>query len=268
MLAAQSFGSPGASALLLVAGSGACMMSWEDEFCQGLAAGRHVVRFDQRGTGQSTMDFGPVGPDELAGDAIGLLDRLGIARAHLVGASAGGAVAQLMALGHGDRVASLTLLAASPEAPGGTALGLPGPSLRMRIALDDVEPPDWRDPESVAAHLVELARLRAGRERPFDSAAARALARRIVAHAADPRAGLSRPAAAGRPWHHRLPTLTVPTLVVHGTADPVVPFAHGEELAARIPGARLLPLPGAGHDLDRADWPVVIEAIRRHTGPP
>lgn len=270
----QLFGDRAAPAVLLVAGTGGCMMSWPDEFCTQLAAGgRCVIRYDQRDTGQSTVDAaraGRYGLRELAADAVAVLDGLGAARAHLVGASAGGAVAQLLALDHATRVASLTLLSTSPLAPGCTALALPGPSLRVRCELDDIEAPDWADPASVAEYLTEAARVRAGHERPFDRVGARALADRIVAHGTDLRVSLANHAALryGDPWHDRLATLTAPTLVVHGTADPLVPLAHGTELAARIPGARLLTLPGAGHDLARADWPVAIPAILRHTGPP
>jgi pimeloyl-ACP methyl ester carboxylesterase len=270
VLGVQAFGVRADPPILLLAGAGASMLAWDDELCAGLAdGGRFVVRYDQRDTGAATSF--PVGapgytvPD-LARDAVGLLDALGLPAAHLVGASLGGMVAQLVALDRPDRVASLTLVSTSPAPPGG-APDLPQPALRTLVELDDAEPPDWSDPGSVVAHLVELARIRGGPAGGFDPALARDRASREVAYTANLLAAVTNHAALrhGEPWRARLGGLRVPTLVLHGAADPLVPPGHARALAAEIPGARLLVLPRAGHDLGPADWAAVLPDLLRHT---
>jgi pimeloyl-ACP methyl ester carboxylesterase len=270
MLGVQTFGVRADSPVLLIAGAGASMLAWDDDVCADLAAGgRFVVRYDQRDTGTATSypaGAPGYGVPDLVRDAAGLLDALRLPPAHLVGASLGGMVAQLAALDHPDRVASVTLVSTSP-APPGSADDLPPPALRTLVELDDVEPPDWSDRESVVNHLVELARIRAGAAGGFDPAAARDRARREVAYTADPRAAVTNPAMLrhGRPWRARLAGLRVPALVLHGEADPLVPPGHARALAAEIPDAELLILPRAGHDLAPADWAAVLPTLLRHT---
>ncbi|MBV1849425.1 alpha/beta fold hydrolase [Catellatospora tritici] len=270
ILCVQTFGAPTDPALLLIAGSAAPMTVWEDEFCQELAdAGHHVVRFDQRDTGRSSVRLDSSSLADLVDDAVGLLDALDLKRAHVVGASMGGMVAQLLALDHPDRVATLTLIASSPAAPGADDSDLPPPSLRVRAELDDVDLPDWDDPASAAIYLVELATIRAGVVRPLDEDAARRMAERIVAHSADLATAMHRHSELdyGSPWRKRLGEVAVPVLVVHGGADPVLPVAHAWALARALPQVEVLVMPEAGHDLDRVDWPVVIPALLRHTAP-
>ena len=128
---------------------------------------------------------------------------------------------------------------------------------------------DWSDAESVVEYLVGYSRVLAGGQRPFDETAARELARRDVERARSFAAAQNHDAI---PHDERSPeapsSIDVPTLVIHGTADPMFPLGHGEALAAEIPGARLLQLDGAGHGLDRADWETVARAILEHTGAP
>jgi len=266
-LCTETFGDPADPPVLLIMGMGASMLWWEDGFCDALAAGeRFVIRYDHRDTGRSvTYELGRPGyggPD-LVADAAGVLDAYGIRAAHVVGLSMGGALAQVLTLDFPDRVASLVLVGTSPAGPGD---GLPPATDAYRefLAHNAV---DWNEAASVIESLVAEWRVLAGGRRPFDEAGVRALAAHDVARA-DRFASVSNHAIleGGGPWRHRLGSIAVPTLVVHGTVDPLFPIEHGEALAAEIPGARLLRLRDAGHGLDRADWDTVAAAILAHTG--
>src|SRR5439155_27159980 len=218
------FGAPADQPVVLIAGSGACMYSWPDEFCALLAGrGRFVVRYDHRDTGRSTAyPVGTVGYGlrDLAGDVFRLLDAHGLARAHLVGASMGGMVAQVAALREPARVASLTLLSTSPAPPGADCPELPPPSLRVRQELADVDWPDWSDRDGVVAYLVALARVRSG-PRGLDESNAIGIAGRTFDHASEPAAMTNHALLDyGPPWRERLAESSVPALVVHGSHDP------------------------------------------------
>jgi pimeloyl-ACP methyl ester carboxylesterase len=269
-LCVQTFGDPSDPAILLVAGASASMLAWDAEFCELLAGGsRYVIRYDHRDTGRSTTH--PPGEPpytlrDLAADVTGVLDALGIASAHLVGISLGGMIAQLTVLEQAARVASLTLVATSPG-EGADGPGLPPPALRVRTELADVDLPDWTGRASVVEYLVALARPLAGEADEFDEHT-----RRRVAGREFDRAGPALESAGnhayldhGPPWGWRLGRITAPTLVVHGTADPIHPVAHAHALLAAIPSATSLFLDGTGHELPRADWPEVVTALLRHT---
>ena len=155
---------------------------WQDDFCARLAAGpRYVIRYDHRDTGQSTS-YPPGAPgytgDDLVADAAALLDVLGVAPAHVVGQSMGGALAQLMALDHPERVASLTLVATSPAGPGDA--DLPPMTDEARAAFAAIAEPDWSDRAAVIDYLTEQWRALASRSRPFDEEGTRALCARVV----------------------------------------------------------------------------------------
>jgi pimeloyl-ACP methyl ester carboxylesterase len=266
-LCTEAFGDPADPPLLLVHGMSASMLWWDDELCAMLAAGgRFVIRYDHRDTGRSVAyppgRPGYSGPD-LVADAAGVLDVYGIARAHVVGESMGGALAQLLALDFPKRVASLVLVSTSPGGPGD---GLP-PASEAYAAFAAQAEPDWSHPRSVVEYVVAHARAVAG-ERPFDEARVRALVVRDVERARSVASAQNHALlSGGEPWRHRLGAIAVPTLVIHGTADPMFPLAHGRALADDIPGARLLVLDGAGHGLHRADWDAVVPAILDHTEP-
>ncbi|MCU7820926.1 alpha/beta fold hydrolase [Kitasatospora sp. DSM 101779] len=266
-LCTESFGDPADPAVLLVMGAGASMLWWEEGFCRMLAGGgRLVIRYDHRDTGRSTS-YPPGRPGytgaDLVDDAARVLDGYGIPAAHVAGVSAGGALAQLLALGAPDRVLSLVLISTSSAVPDDRELPAPTEEF-MRFASADG--PDPSDTEAVVAHQVAYARLLAGGRRPFDESAARDLVRREVERARDVAAARNHDTLA-EGEHPRTPlsSIAVPVLVVHGTADPMFPLAHGEALAERIPGARLLTLADAGHGVDRADWPAVVRAVLDHT---
>ena len=265
-LCAETFGDPEHPAILLISGAAASMDWWPDEFCARLAAGlRHVIRYDHRDTGRS-VTYPPGSPgydsDALTTDAQGLLDALGVGRAHLVGISMGGGIGQELAIEHGDRVATLTLIATSPISD---RAGLPPMSPDLRAYFDTVTPPDWSDRTAAIDHLVEFERVLAGPD--FDEAATREVAARVFDRSIDPAAGVVNHmilAGGDRTW--RLSDIRAPTLVIHGAVDPLFPLAHGRALAEDIPDARLLELPGVGHEVPPpSTWDVVVPALLRHT---
>lgn len=185
----------------------------------------------------------------------------------MVGVSAGGAMAQLLGLDFADRVSTLVLISTSPAIPVDRELPPPTADFSRFVAETKV---DWSDRESVIEYQVGYSRLLAGGHRAFDEAAWRDFVRRDVERA-DNVASLQNHdvMAHGNRPHPPLSSITMPTLVIHGTADPIFPLAHGHVLAEEVPGARLLPLDGAGHGVDRTDWATIVPAILRHTaGPP
>jgi pimeloyl-ACP methyl ester carboxylesterase len=266
-LCTESFGRPADPPIVLIMGVGASMLWWEEGLCRLLAdGGRFVIRYDHRDTGRSvTSERGR--PDytstDLVADAVGVLDAYGIAAAHVVGVSAGGAFAQLLALDCPDRVLSLVLISTSPATPG--ERGLPPATERFHrfVATATV---DWSDESSVVDYLVAYARMLAGGVRPFDETAAHELVRCDVERARDIAASENHGLAAeGDPPREPLSSIGVPTLVIHGTEDPMFPLEHGEVLVRELAEARLLTLAGAGHGVERADWETIARAILAHT---
>jgi pimeloyl-ACP methyl ester carboxylesterase len=268
-LCTEPFGDPADPPILLVMGIGGSMLWWEEGFCRMLAdGGRFVIRYDHRDTGRS-VTYEPGRPEytgaDLVADASGVLDAYGIAAAHVVGVSAGGAFAQVLALDFPGRVLSLVLISTSPATPGERAL--PSATERYARFLATAEV-DWSDAESVTEYLVEYSRTLAGGRRPFDEAAVSDLVRRDVERAHSIAASENHGAIPeGEVSREHLSSIAVPTLVIHGTADPMFPLKHGQALADEIPGARLLTLDGAGHGIDRADWGTIVRAIVEHTAP-
>jgi pimeloyl-ACP methyl ester carboxylesterase len=266
-LCAEAFGDPGDPPILLVMGTGASMEWWEEGFCRMLAdGGRFVVRYDHRDTGRS-VTYEPGRPGyggaDLLADAVGVLDAYEIPAAHVVGVSAGRAMAQLLALDFPERVLSLVLISTSLALSSDRELPPPTAEFTSFAAVVEV---DWSDAESVIEYLVDYGRVLAGGQRLFDEAALRALARRDVERARDFAAAQNHDLLHDEePSRTPFSSISVPTLVVHGSADPMFPIGHGEALAEEIPGARLLRLEGAGHGVERADWEAIVQAILEHT---
>jgi pimeloyl-ACP methyl ester carboxylesterase len=269
-LCVGTFGDPADPPILLIGGSSASMDWWEDEFCERLADGRRfVIRYDHRDTGQS-VTYEPGAPgytsDDLVADAVGVLDACGVPSAHIVGISMGGALAQLVALDYANKVASLTLIATSPAGPGPDDPDLPTMS-EETVARFAVEEPDWSDREAVVDYLTHLGRVSASASRPFDEAEFRELAGRIFDRTISMASSMKNHDVleGGDRWRERLAELRVPTLVIHGTEDPVLPYGNGVALANDIPDAELLTLEQTGHELPRAVWGIVVRAILDHT---
>ena len=266
-LCTESFGDPADPPILLVAGLGSSMLWWPEGFCRLLVEpGRFVIRYDQRDSGRSTT-YEPGRPGYTGGDllvdAVALLDDYGLAAAHLVGVSAGAALIQLLALDFPSRVLSLVLVSTTPATPDDRSLPPPGAAFTEFVGSAAV---DWSDSESVIDYLVAYTRVLAGDERPFEEAEVRDLVRCDFERAHDYAALQNHDLLEGddKP-RGPLSSIGVPALVIHGTADPIFPLPHGQALADEIPGARLLPLEGAGHGLQRADWDTIANAIVTHS---
>lgn len=266
-LCAQTFGDPADPAMLLIGGSEASMDWWDAEFCARLAAGgRYVIRYDTRDTGRSTT-FPPGRPAypgaALISDAVGVLDALGVPTAHLVGMSMGGGIAQHVAVKHPTRVASLTLISTTPGGPSGPAQpDLPPMSHELAEKFAQGDPaPDWSDRDAVIAYYVAGERAFAG-DLPVDEQWVREVVGRAWDRSPSMASAQNHWQLDGEPIRDRLGEITAPTLVLHGTADPLLPYPHGEALAREIPGARLVPLTGMGHQMPpRHLWDVVIPEI-------
>jgi pimeloyl-ACP methyl ester carboxylesterase len=266
-LCTEPFGDPADPPILLIMGIGGSMLWWEAGFCRLLAdGGRFVIRYDHRDTGRS-VTYEPGRPDytgaDLVADAVGVLDAYGIPAAHVVGVSAGGAFGQLLALDYRDRVLSLVLISTSPALPGDRRLPPSTERFTRFIATAQV---DWSDASSAIEYLIDYSRMLAGGQRPFDEPAIRELVRRDVERARNFAAAQNHDYLAGDEGSREpLSSIAAPTLVIHGSADPMFPLGHGEALAEEITGASLLTLEGAGHGIDRADWDTVARAILEHT---
>lgn len=278
----ETFGNPSGRPLLLIIGLGAQMIHWDDDLCQDLAErGHYVIRYDNRDVGLSAkfeeagvpdlMDtFGklmqgekiipPYTLEDMADDAVGLLDALGIRKAHICGMSMGGMIAQTFAIRHPSRVLSLISIystTGNPEVP------QPKPEV---TGLLIAPPPQER--EACIEHMLGVFKTIAGSGFPVDEQ----WTRRIMAESFDrcfyPQ-GMGRQLVAILAQENRVPALAkvaVPTLVVHGTDDPLVPVEGGKDTARAIPGAQLMLIEGMGHDLPHGGaWPRIIEAITAHT---
>ncbi len=268
-LCTESFGNPADSPVLLVMGIGGSMLWWEEGFCRILAGGgRFVIRYDHRDTGRS-VTYEPGAPGytgwDLVDDAVGVLVALDVPRAHVVGMSMGGALAQLAALNHPQRVASLTLISTSPSGREPDLPGMTDDAMARFEAL--TEPEDWSDRTAVIDYLTGLSRATASPTHDFDEPAARALVERVLDRTINiaSTAKNHHLAEGGGRWRDRLAELDVPTLVIHGREDPIMPLGHGVALAREIPGAELLTLDDTGHEVPRRVWDVVVPAILAHT---
>lgn len=266
-LGIESFGREDDPLVLLVGGT--TMLSWPDALCERLASGgRRVVRFDLRDSGASTT-LDPENPAydlrDLVADAAALVGVLGAGTAHLGGVGVGGMVAQVAALDHPDVFSALTLVGTRPVAPGPVDEDLPDHDLQVMGALFSRPLPDWTDRDAVAAFAASGAEPLGNDPEDAWATAARIWDRTRSSDPAVHQANqlgmvFSRIDCAPR-WRGRLGELDVPTLVVHGRADPFFPVGNGEALAAEIPGARLLVLDDMGTALRHAAADQVAAAM-------
>lgn len=265
-LCVETIGSPDDPAILLIHGAATPMHGWEDDFCRRLVdGGRYVIRYDQRDTGRS-VSYPPGEPGygfpDLIADVAGILDALGIDQAHLAGISMGGGIALGAALENPARVASLTLIGTSP---GGA--DLPPMSEDFLTFSDRYAQPDWSDREAVVDYVIALMHVCASSSDVLDDDALRVNLRRDVDRTTNIESSLTNHflMKTGTPIRDRLGEIAVPTLVIHGTEDPVFPPGHAEALVREIPGAELLLMERAGHLLLRPAWDTVVPALLAHT---
>jgi pimeloyl-ACP methyl ester carboxylesterase len=273
----DEFGDRTARPVLLIMGLGAQMILWHEDFCTQLAArGHRVIRFDNRDVGKSSklnhlgvpnvlLAMGaalarqpvsaPYRISDMAGDAVGLLGALDIDKAHIVGASMGGMIAQSLAIEHPTRVLSLTSIMSSTGNP-----DLPQARPEAISAL--LAPPPASRQASIE-RAVSVFRVIGSPGFPFDEAYVRERAALSYDRGFSPEGVVRQLVAivASGSRTQALRSVTVPTLVIHGRDDPLVPLAAGQDTAAAVPGAELMVIDGMGHDLPRAVWPRIIDAI-------
>jgi pimeloyl-ACP methyl ester carboxylesterase len=279
-IAFETFGDHGASPLVLIMGLGYQMIFWDKELCVQLAdRGYFVIRFDNRDAGLSTWLESAGIPDipamtqlmakrktaqapyslhDMAKDVIGLLDTLEIESAHIVGRSMGGMIGQMLAIHYPERVRTLTSIMSSTSDP-----SLPPPTQEVLSVLLEPEPGDR---EGFVEHTIRSWRLLNGTVFPVDEAQVREWAHESYGRGLNPN-GAARHFAAILATGNRkeaLKSIKVPTLVIHGDSDPLVPIACGQDTAEAIPGARLLIIKGMGHTLAREVYPRIVEAISHH----
>ena len=275
----DTFGSPSDPTMLLVMGFTAQMISWPDSFCQMLAdGGLHVVRFDNRDCGLSTkldgvtvdlpaamaaaMSGQPVADapytlSDMAADAVGLLDHLGVERAHILGASMGGMIVQTIAIEHPDRCLSMTSVMSMPGDP---SVGQPAPEAAGALLAP---PPTSRDAYIEASTSSMIWHSKRYRDADATKAQAAANFDRSFYPQGAPRQLVAIYATGDRSGP--LAELTVPTLVIHGRDDTLISPSGGVRTAELIPGAHLLLLADMGHDLPEPLWPIITAAVLSHT---
>lgn len=269
----ETFGDPDDPAMLLIWGLGDPLIAWDDEFCRQLAGcGYFVIAFDNRDVGLSTKFDDAPEPDmmavlqgdrssvaysleDMAADAAGLMDALGVERAHIVGQSMGGMIAQLLAIDHPHRVLSLASIMSTTGDP---SVGAPTPEA-IEVLVE--EAPNERD--RVIARQVETTRLLGSPGFPFDEERTRRRAAAFFDRSFYPpgRARHVGAVVSAADRTERLTKVDVPTVVIHGDKDPLVTPTGGEATAKAVPGAELLLIEGMAHELPPGAWPTVVAAV-------
>jgi pimeloyl-ACP methyl ester carboxylesterase len=279
-LEVEQFGKAADPAILLIMGFSAQMTMWPVAFCEGLAKlGFHVVRFDNRDIGLSQKMETLGAPDmagalgalstgrpfrnagyrleDMAADAAGVLDALGIARAHVVGASMGGMIAQLFAVYFGHRAYSVTSIMSTTGRP-----GLPPAAPEIMAAL--LTPPASAAREDRIAHVKKMWKTIGSPGFAAGEAELQSVAEREVDRSPYDANGIGRQLVAilgSSPRHEILRTVTCPFLALHGVDDPLVPVTGGRDTAAAVPGAKLVEIPGMGHGFEDALVPVYLREV-------
>jgi pimeloyl-ACP methyl ester carboxylesterase len=269
----ETFGPATAPPVLLIMGLASQMLLWDDQFCEQLAArGFRVIRFDNRDIGRSSYLRGAAIPtrwqllrrsgngaayslEDMAADSVGLLDHLEIDAAHIVGVSMGGMIAQLVAINHPERVLSLVSIMSTTGNP---RVGRPQPKMMMRLMRKAA-----REREAYIQDHIDTYRAIGSKAYDFEEEYKRERAARLFERGVYP-AGSARQLGAvvsARNRTEALGSVRVPTTVIHGDADPLVNVSGGRATAEAIPGARLIIFPGMGHDMPRALWPEIVDAI-------
>jgi pimeloyl-ACP methyl ester carboxylesterase len=268
----ETFGDQTKPALLLIMGLGVQLLGWDERFCKQLAdRGFFVIRFDNRDIGLSThVDAPPPNPmqllaqdtssvtytlDDMADDTAGLLDALGITAAHVVGASMGGMIGQTLAAKHPDRVLSLTSIMSTT---GNQGVGQPKPEVIGALIA-----PAPADREGYVNQIVNTFRLVGSPGYPVDEEHLRSVIEASYDRSHDPNGFLRQLGAimASGDRTGACGQIKAPTLVIHGEEDPLIVLSGGEATAQAIPGAKLVKLPGMGHDLPPELWPQFIDEI-------
>lgn len=267
----EEFGESTNPTVLLIMGAGCQGIMWNMELINGIVnAGYHVIRFDNRDTGLSTWidDFNatPYSYEDMAADTIGLMDALNIEKAHIIGWSMGGMIAQIVAIHYPNRVLSLTSWMSTywsfdPDVP-----AMNDELSSWYAEIMKATPPETK--EAFIEENVKIFRLLSGSRFPFDEQWVRSITAKSYIRGWNTNATQNH-AAAGMASPSRLEALrnlNIPTLVIHGTEDPSINYAHGVVCAKVIPGAKLLTLKGVGHEIPVKIIPETVEVILKHFG--
>lgn len=261
----ESFGNPKNPAVLLIMGAMSSLDWWDEDFCLLLAEHeRFVIRYDHRDLGRSTTY--PPGTSnytitDMADDAIGVLDAYSIDKAHIVGMSLGGMIGQILALRYPDRIDSLTLIASSVF--GTEAEKLPPMDQRILDYHTKSASIDWSNQEETVPYLAGGWKILSG-TKPYEEKRMYKLAEREAARAKQLPSRFNHALLqGGGQYYDRLSEITIPTLIIHGTEDPALPYEHGLALAKAIAHANLIALDRTGHEVHSEDWEQIIKSIVR-----
>ncbi|RDY28168.1 alpha/beta hydrolase [Romboutsia weinsteinii] len=266
----ESFGDSSKPAILLINGATNSMVYWDEDFCKQLAdSGRFVIRFDNRDVGRST-NYEPGTSNytvtDMANDALGILDVYNIEKAHIIGMSLGGMIAQVIAYNHSDRVLSMTNMSSSLYGSDESERNLPSIDECLFSYYAKGAEIDWTNNNEVIDYLVEGGKMLCGPKRIFDENRTRKLATQDVNRVNNILSMFNHSTLKGDDFYEdKIKEIKIPTLIIHGTNDVILPYEHALALHNELPNSSLVTLDGAGHEINFSDWNTMIDAIIEHT---
>lgn len=263
-ICAESFGEINNPTILLIMGATASMIYWEEEFCKRLSnQGFHIIRYDNRDVGKSiTYEYGhpEYTFEDLADDAIQVLDAYKVDKAHIVGMSMGGIITQIIALKHPSRVLTISLIMTS-----NFDSSLPQKDSKVTEALSELKIRNWQNKDEVVEYFIKKSKVLIGSKHIFDEEKIRRLNEEEFDRASNLQSMENHGLIKGwGSYLSRTNEINAPTLVIHGTDDTIIPYEHGIHLSEVIPNAVLVTLEGTGHELHHNDWDEIINAISKH----
>lgn len=263
-ICAESFGEINNPTILLIMGATASMIYWEEEFCKSLSnQGFHIIRYDNRDVGKSiTYEYGhpEYTFEDLADDAIQVLDAYKVDKAHIVGMSMGGIITQIIALKHPSRVLTISLIMTS-----NFDSSLPQKDSKVTEALSELKIRNWQNKDEVVECSIKKSKVLIGSKHIFDEEKVRRLNEEEFDRASNLQSMENHGLIKGwGSYLSRTNEINAPTLVIHGTDDTIIPYEHGIHLSEVIPNAVLVTLEGTGHELHHNDWDEIINVISKH----
>ncbi|MBO0959652.1 alpha/beta hydrolase [Neobacillus sp. MM2021_6] len=265
----ESFGNSANPAVLLIMGAMCSMVYWDDEFCQQLAnRGHFVIRYDNRDVGRSTT-YDPGTSNytvvDMANDAVGVLDAYQIEQAHFVGMSLGGMIAQVVAVSYPRRVLTMTLMSSSLFGSDNNNRNLPPMDEKILAYHANAGTLDWSDKKAVANYLVAGSKILCGSSHTFDEKRAFRQVTMEINRANNLLSMFNHSLLKGDDFYEdKIKEINIPSLVIHGTEDTILPFEHALALVDEIPNSLLVSLKGTGHETHSDDWKTIINAISNH----
>jgi pimeloyl-ACP methyl ester carboxylesterase len=259
----ESFGDINNPTILLIMGATTSMIWWEEDFCKRLSnQGFHIIRYDNRDTGKSiTYEYGhpEYNFDDLADDAIQVLDAYKVDKAHIIGMSMGGIITQIIALKHPGRILTISLIMTS-----NFDSSLPRKDSKVTESLGELKIKNWQSKDEVIEYLMKKSKVLIGTKYIFDEKRIRKLNEEEFDRASNLQSRENHGFIRGwGSYLSRIDEINASTLVIHGTKDPIIPYEHGVHLSGIIPNSVLVTLDGAGHELHYNDWDKIINAISK-----